>query len=98
MPLTSTTTVQNELIGRPAPLRLIEFEPAVAVAVPPQPFDKLFGVATTNPAGSVSVKPTTVSGSGFAAGFVIVKVKLVVLFKLIVLRAKCLAIDGGAST
>src|SRR5262249_22620082 len=38
------------------PERLMEPEPATAVTVPPQTLLRLFGVATANPAGRLSVK------------------------------------------
>jgi len=55
---------------------------AVVVSVPPQTEDVPF--ATVSPVGRVSVKATPVSGSTFAAGFVIVKVSEVVAFSEIV--------------
>jgi hypothetical protein len=69
---------------------------AVVVNVPPQAVAEAF--ATVRPVGSVSVKATPVSGSTFAAGLVIVKVKEVVAFSAMDEGAKILAIDGGAST
>src|SRR5438105_2984580 len=61
-PVTFTAKVQLVLAARLAPLRLIEPLPAVAVMVPPPqlPVSPL-GVATTRPAGRVSLKPTPVS-------------------------------------
>jgi hypothetical protein len=60
------------------PVRLMLPEPAVAVTVPPQLLVSPFGVATTNPAGNVSVKATPVSVTVFADGFVIANVNAVV--------------------
>src|SRR5258708_161175 len=73
-------------------------EPAPAVAVPPQVLVRALGVATTSPAGSVSVKATPVSAAVLAAGLVMVKVSEVVPFSGTAGAPKALAIDGGAST
>src|SRR5215467_4489668 len=55
---TFTLKVQLLLALTPAPARLTRFDPAVAVIVPPpHPPDSPLGVATTSPAGSVSLKP-----------------------------------------
>ena len=62
MPVTFTENVQELLAAIVPPLRLITFVPAVAVIVPaPQVPVRPFGVETTRPAGSVSLKPTPVS-------------------------------------
>ena len=42
------------------PVRERDVEPGVAVRVPPQLLLKEFGLATTNPAGRLSVKATPV--------------------------------------
>jgi hypothetical protein len=73
-------------------------DPATAIAVPPQLFESPFGVATTNPAGNVSVNATPASATEFAAGLVTVKVRDVVPFNTSVAAPKALAIDGGATT
>ena len=60
-PFASTFTSMMQLKGATekfAPDRLTD--PAVAVTVPPQLEINPFGVATTNPVGSVSVNPTPV--------------------------------------
>ncbi len=71
--------------------------PAIAVIVPP-PHEPVspFGVATTRPAGSVSVKPTPVSAVP-AFGLVSVKVSVVVPFTTMLAAPKALAIVGGAT-
>ena len=56
------------------------------------------GVKTTSPAGSVSVKPTPVSGMGFTGGFVRVKVKVVGVPGAIEVGENVLTIVGGATT
>jgi hypothetical protein len=81
-----------------APERLTEFDPAVAVMVPP-PHDPVspFGVATVKPLGNVSVKAVPVR-SVAAFAFEIVKLKLDVLPAVTLDGVNDLAIDGGAST
>lgn len=76
VPVTLTVKVQEPLVAKDAPVKLTEPLPAVAVAVPLQVVLKLFGVATTNPAGSVSVKATPESAD-VALLLVIVNVRLV---------------------
>ena len=63
VPVTLTAKVHDELAAIVPPDRLIVLLPAVAVMVPPPPQvpTSPFGVATTNPAGKVSLKPTPVS-------------------------------------
>ena len=68
----------------------------VVVSVPPQVAEVL--LATVKPVGSVSVNATPASGSGFAAGFVIVNVSDVVAFSAIADGLNALAIEGGPST
>jgi len=80
------------------PDKLILFEPAVAVTAPPQLFDNAFGVATTSPAGNMSVKATPASATALAAGLVSVNVRVVVPFNAMVGAPNALAIDGGATT
>jgi len=59
---TFTLKMQLALGSNVAPDRLTTPEPAVAVMVPPPQLpNNPFGVATANPAGSVSVKPIPVS-------------------------------------
>src|SRR5215470_3582224 len=62
VPVTFTEKVQELLAARVAPDRLITFVPAVAVIVPPpQEPVRPFGVETTRPAGSVSLKAMPLS-------------------------------------
>src|ERR1700747_3365209 len=58
VPVTFNETVHEALVPNVAPARLAEEEPTTAVAVPPQVLFKLLGVATTRPAGRLSVKAT----------------------------------------
>ena len=58
VPITSTL---NWHAAKYAPLaKVIEFDPGTAVTVPPHEAFNPFGVATTSPAGNVSVKLTPV--------------------------------------
>jgi len=98
IPLALTTTAQEVFAAVVPPVRLTLVDPATAVAVPPQVFVSPFGVATTNPVGSVSVNATPVSAIVFAAGLVTVKVNDVVPFTAIAAAPNALAIAGGATT
>jgi hypothetical protein len=80
------------------PVKLMPVVPAVAVAVPLQELVSAFGVATTNPVGSVSAKATPVSAAVLAAGFVIVNVRAVIPFNATVEGLNAFAIEGGATT
>lgn len=61
VPCTLTETVQLAFGARLAPERLTVEEPAVAVAVPPHVLFRPEGVATTRPAGRLSVNATPFS-------------------------------------
>src|SRR5882724_9087626 len=99
VPFTFTLKVHDVLIARVAPARVTAPEPAVAVIVPPPQLPvRPFGVATTKPAGSVSVNATPVRGMVLAAGFVIVKLKLVEPFSGIVAAPNALVMVGGVAT
>jgi hypothetical protein len=78
VPVTLTETEQDELCAIVAPESATLPLPAVAVAVPPQVELRAFGVETTKPAGSVSVKATAVFGLP-AFGLLIVIVSEVLL-------------------
>src|SRR5438067_2284058 len=77
VPVTFTEKVQDPAAASVAPVRLIVPLPATARIVPASQ-DPLrpFGVATTSPAGRVSVKPTLLTAIVF--GFVIVKLRALV--------------------
>ena len=79
------------------PARLAEPAPDTAVAVPPHVLFRLLGVATTNPAGKLSVKAIPVSVTA-AFGLVTLKVKEVVPFSGIVAAPNVLVIVGGLTT
>src|SRR5260370_7642261 len=74
VPVTFTDKVQEVLIARVPAERLTEPEPATAVAAPPQVLANPLGVATTKPAGRISIKSTPVNGMGLAARLGTVKV------------------------
>jgi len=80
------------------PVKEMPLDPATAVAVPPQVFVNPFGVATTSPAGSVSVNATPVSAMAFPAGLEIVKVSEVVPFNGRLAAPNALAMEGGETT
>ncbi len=98
VPVTLTEKVQEPLLARVAPDRLIEPDPAVAVIVPPphEP-DSPFGVATTKPVGNVSVKPTPLRAVP-VFGLLMVKLNEVEPLSGIVAAPNILLIAGGATT
>src|SRR5258708_39659464 len=89
VPVTFTATVHEALAASVPPERLTEPEPATAVAVPPQVLLRLFGVATTNPAGRVSVNATPFSATP-VFGVWVVKLGSVVAFSGIAAAPKIL--------
>ena len=96
--VTFTESVQELLVARVAPDRLTELDPATAVAVPPHVLFNPLGVATTSPAGRLSVNATPVKTIALAAGFVIVKLREVVPFSGTLVAPKDLVIVGGLAT
>ena len=93
------TEIEHELLTATVPvLRATLPLPAAAVMVPPQVLVSPFGVATTRPGGRVSVNATPVNATVFAAGFVIVKLRLVVPFTGIEAVPNALLMLGGATT
>src|SRR3954466_3018640 len=95
VPVTLTLNVQDAEGAPVTPVRLTLPEPAVAVMIPaPHVPVSPFGVATTSPAGSVSVNATLVSVV-LALGLVSVKVSVVLPFKAIEGAPKTLVIVGG---
>jgi hypothetical protein len=81
VPFTVTLNVHDPFAAMPAPVKVTPFDPAAAVMLPPpqEPVNPL-GVATTSPAGKVSVNATPVMAAVFAAGLVMLKLRLVVAF------------------
>src|SRR5260221_480463 len=98
VPVTFTDKVQEVLTASVPADRLTDEAPATAVAVPPQVLVSPLGVATTSPAGKVSVNATPASATVLAAGLVMVNVSEVVPFNGMAGAPKALAIEGGATT
>jgi len=97
VPVTFTDTVQFALAASVPPERLTVPEPAVAVAVPPQVLFNALGVATTRPAGRLSVNDSPVSET-LVLGFVMVMVSDVVPFSGILAAPNCLVTLAGDAT
>jgi len=97
LPVTLSVIVHVAPAAKLTPLKLTVEEPAVAVGDPPQPLDKLFGVATIRPEGSVSVNVTPVSVAEIF-GLLIESVSVMELPVRMELAPKDLAITGGATT
>ena len=97
VPVTFTEIVQLVPGARLAPLRLMDEDPSTAVAVPLHVLFKLPGVATTSPAGRLSVNATPFSVR-FALLLLRWKVRLVVPFKGIVGSPNIFEIVGGLIT
>src|SRR5258706_3027424 len=98
VPVTFTLKVHDVLIAKVPADKLTDPEPATAVAVPPQVLVSPFGVATTKPAGRLSVKATPVSGMVLIAGLVMVKVSDVEPFSGIVAAPNAFTMVGGVAT
>src|SRR5579859_274414 len=96
-PFTFRLIVQLAFAASVPPVRLIEPEPAAAVAVPPQVLVSPFGVATTRPAGSVSVNAIPVSAT-LVFGLLMLKVNAVLAFSSMPAAPKALVMVGGAPT
>jgi hypothetical protein len=97
--VTFTMTVQDVLGGVIfPPARLMPVDPANAATEPLQVFAIPFGVATTSPVGSVSVKESPESPAMFAVGFDTLSVSVVTPFNDIAAGLNSLAIAGGAIT
>lgn len=90
--------VQEALATSVASNRLALLDPAVAVMAP-LPHDplKLLGLATTSPAGRLSVKPMPLNGS-LPFGFVMVKLSVVFPFGSTVAAPNVLVSVGDATT
>ena len=98
MPVTLTENVQDALVARVAPVKLMLFDPAVAMIVPPPQLPlRPFGVDTTSPPGSVSVKATPARVAVWF-GFVMLKVKATTPFSGTVGVGNDLVIIGGKTT
>src|SRR5262245_12070265 len=80
------------------PVRLMLVLLAAAVTVPPQEFVTPGVLATCKPLVNVSLNAIPFSATVFAAGFVIVKVTVVVPFSEMLSARNALLIVGGATT
>ena len=98
VPFTSTLNVQFALAAIDCPIRLIVEAPATAVTVPVQVPPMFVGLATTSPAGKLSIKPTPVIVRFWLALLSIVKVRLVEPLSGIVAAPNVLTICGGLMT
>ena len=96
-PFTSTETVHVAPAARLTPLKLTTEEAGTAPAEPPQVFAKPLGVATTRPAGRLSVKFTPVNVVDLF-GLLMENVRLVLLPVNIGFAVNDFAITGGATT
>ena len=97
VPCTFTMTVQLVPGASVWPLKLMLEEPATVVTVPVHVPLVLGGVATTSPAGKLSVKATPLSVR-FTLLLLSVKVRLVVPFSGIVAAPNALVMLGGLMT
>ncbi len=95
--VTFTETAQDAPAARLAPDSVTEDAPAAPVAVPPHVLFKLFGLATTRPAGKLSINARPFSVV-FWLGLLIANVKLVVPFSGTAAAPKVLVIPGGLIT
>src|SRR5258708_28746522 len=99
VPVTFTVMVHEVLEARVPLTRLTVPDPATAVAVPPHPvLTSPLGVATTRPAGRLSVNAMPVSAMVVAAGLVMVKVKLVEPFNGTVAAPNTFVLVGVVTT
>jgi hypothetical protein len=97
-PETFTLNVHDALAANVAPARLTLPDPAKAVIVPPPQLPaNPFGVATTNPAGNVSVNATPVNPDE-EFGLFTANVSEVEPFNATLAAPKVFVIDGGDAT
>src|SRR5260370_45255 len=94
-PVTVTLNWHWLLVLMPAPANVIPVG-EVVVSVPPHTV--AVPLATVSPVGCVSVNPTPVSATGFAAGLVMVNFRDAVPLRATVEEPKPFAIEGGPST
>ena len=99
VPVTFTTIVQVAPgVAIDPPVRLMLVELAAAVTVPPQELVTPGVDATCRPFVSVSLKAIPVSALVLLAGLVIVKLTVVVPFRVMLAAPNALLIVGGATT
>src|SRR5882757_1032351 len=98
VPVTFSDTVHDALAGNVPPARLAEPDPATAVEAPPQVLVKPFGVATTKPAGKLSVNAIPVRPIVLIAGLAILNVSDVDPFSGMLAAPNAFVIVAGAAT
>lgn len=98
VPVTFKEIAQLAPVASEPPLSETLVVPADAVAVPPQVEVSPLGEETIKPDGSVSESATPDSANVLAAGFVMVKLRLVLVSTGILDAPKPSAIVGGATT
>ena len=96
VPTTFTENVQEPPAAMVPPDKLTTEAEVVMVPDPQEPV-RPFGLATARPAGSVSPNATPLRAT-VAFGFVMVKLRVVVPFRLMLAAPKALAMDGGPIT
>ena len=80
------------------PERAMELPPAVAVALPPQLFDRLGTEAIVTPVGRVVLKPMPLRATELAPGLVMVKVRVLEPLTGMALGLNAAELAGGATT
>jgi len=98
VPFTFRLMLQELFAARVPPLRETPLLPAIAVIVPVQVPPWPFGVATTKPAGKLSLNARPLRATVLADGLVIVNIRVVVPPTGIVAAPNALLIVGGKST
>lgn len=97
VPVTFRETAQEAPAARLAPDRVTEDDPVAPVAVPPHVLLRLFGLATTKPAGKLSVNARPFSVV-FWLGLLMAKLRVVVPLSGTVAAPNVLATWGGLIT
>jgi len=97
MPVTFKLMVHEAFAASVPPVRLIEPDPATAVAVPVQVVANPLGLATCSTAGSVSLNAMPVSAR-VVFGLLMLKVSEVLAFSRMLAAPKALVIVGGVPT
>ena len=97
LPLIFNDTVQDAPAARVPPVKLVDEDPVTPVAVPVHVLFRLLGVATTIPAGRLSVNARPVNVT-LVFAFWIVNVRPVAPFSGISLAPNALVIDGALAT
>src|SRR6478752_2002395 len=96
-PFTFSVMLQLAFAARVPPVRLTEPDPAAAVTVPLQVVLSPFGVETTRPAGSASLKATPVSAVA-VFGLLMEKLSDVLAFSRMLAAPNAFVMVGGVAT